>query len=398
MRTLNLGNQLLSTKLRDLFATRYDEVVALHRCPEVFSSEISWQAGRADAWEAEVADETSRALAAAPVPHGGGQPTTVRMARKGGRLVGGKYSRRRQLAHWARWKTPAKRYFSASERAAARAQFATVLSCRDVVYNPAGELMDGGRPVSRLFELALARRAGHPYAVVNFTYEAEAEMRHLTSDVFAGADVVFTRERTSADRLVRDGVPAARVSVVPDAAFLFAPPVPGAGGRGVAISVNSRLDSAERRTWGELVAGFLAAGRRVEFVSNEHDIDVGFATELGHELGQELPVGPDLLDFDEYTAYLGGFDLVITSRFHTGVMASLVGRPVIGVEGSSRRLREGLAGVIPDGQLLGTGPGLVAAVRSVAEEALAATPASVAEVRERIAQAYTGAFPLRGGS
>ena len=401
-RTANLGNQVLSTAMIDLFGTRYAEVVPLHRCPEVFASDLPWQVDRRTAWADAVRTEATAALAPpAPVPALERSASTapapsaeVQITRRGGRLVGKRYSRRRRMAHWARWNTPVRRYFSVTERAAARHQFATVLACDEVVYNPAGELMSAGRPVSRLFELALARESGRPHAAVNFTYEPMAEIWHLTAEVLGGADAVFVRERSSANRLVRDGAPAGRVEVVPDAAFLYEPPTTGQGGRGVAIAVNASLDSARRRSWAEMIAGFLADGRRVEFVSNEHDVDAGFAAELSEELGHDLPVSPDFRHFEDYAAYIGAFDLVVTGRFHTGVLASLMGRPVIGIEGASRRLQDGLVTAVPAEQLLTMDSSVVGAVRALSRDAAAALPSAIADTRARIRDAYGSTFPL----
>ena len=94
------------------------------------------------------------------------------------------------------------------------------------------------------------------------------------------------------------------------------------------------------------------------------------------------------LDYQPFTALLAGFELVISVRMHTGILALAAGRPVIPVEPA----RFKMAGLFR--QLGFAEPPIVTANEGWVEEILGRTarirthlPAAEAETRRRVADA-----------
>jgi hypothetical protein len=391
MRTLNLGNQLLSTELVELFDRLYPVVRPFHRLSEVFAANLP--SDDLDRWRETVGREAERARTA-PRPPVGPASHTVTVGRRGGSVTGRRGSPRHRAAQWVRWHTPVRRYFEASEGRAARSQLASVAACDEVVWNPAGELLAIGFPRSRFFEVALAHAAGRPFAVVNFSYEPTPPARALGAEVLPHAARVFARDEASAGRLVDDGVPAERVSVVADAGLLYEPPTAAVGGRGIGLAIHGGLDAGSTTAWKEAISGLAGDATDVEFVSNEHQTDVRVAETL-RGASARFRIGPEISDFRDFAAHLATFDVVVTGRFHTAVLCSVLGVPWVGLEPNTRRIRDGLVGVVPDDQRLGMDDeGWPARLVAAVHEAVPPSQREVERLRGTILDAYTRSFPL----
>jgi polysaccharide pyruvyl transferase WcaK-like protein len=135
-----------------------------------------------------------------------------------------------------RWHTPARRWFLATESRAARAQLGRLAAFDEVVYNPAGELLALGAPVSRFLELSIAHLSTQRFAAVSFTFEPSPVIDVLARQVLPHAQVLLPRDERSAERLVACGVDADRVHVTPDVALLHEPTARHRGGRGASRS------------------------------------------------------------------------------------------------------------------------------------------------------------------
>jgi hypothetical protein len=372
----------------------YDSVVPLHRLSEIYAADIpSENIGK---WQRRVLSEAKRASSVGvPAVSSDGPAREVVVSRRGSRLTGRWGSRRHRVMHHVRWNTPARRYFAAVEERAALRQLATILSVDNVVYNTAGELLSIGSPVSRMFELAVAAESGIPFAVVNVTYEPSNDMERLTRTVLPRAALIFARDERSRTRLIEHGVAADRVDVVRDCAFLFTPLIRAHGGRGVGVAISGTFDSAHVEPWTRCIRILATEHGGAEFVSNEYEGDIRFASLVAVRSGGALRIGPKFSDFRDYTAYLAGFDVVVTARFHTALLCSLIGVPWIGLEGTSRRIRGGMHGLIPEEQMLSATdakwPGEVSRLVPIA---VSPSPAIIDLVRAEIIGAYEAAFPL----
>ena len=224
-----------------------------------------------------------------------------------------------------------------------RRRLAACQRARLVVVNPAGEFFPREPQAAfyHLLDAAVARKLGRPTAIVNHTMDiTDPTLRAIIPVLYKELDLVGFRDRKSIDAFRAMGGDPHNVLVTPDLALTTELPAPAprrAGRVAVAVNVPEATAGGYLAQWHDVVAGLRTAGFEVALVSNELPADQPFYDELRARL-PELPLEGAGLDHDRYGELLGGFDLVVTSRMHTGVLAMVAGTPVVAVEGSSFKI------------------------------------------------------------
>lgn len=213
---------------------------------------------------------------------------------------------------------------------------------RLVVVNPAGEFFPRMPEPAfyHLIDAHVAHKLGVPAAIVNHTMDIDdPTLRAVIPRVYRELDLVGFRDTKSIQAFRDMGGEMANVVVAPDLALASQAAPRGErrpGEIAVAINVPEATARGYAARWVDVIRGLQAARHRVVLVSNEAPSDHAFYELLRKELG--VTVEGAGLDYDRYAALLGRFDLVVSSRMHTAILAMVGGAPVVPVEGSSFKI------------------------------------------------------------
>lgn len=227
-------------------------------------------------------------------------------------------------------------------RQAYLARLAAFQRARLVVVNPAGEFFPRTPEPAfyYLIEAHVAHKLGRPTAIVNHTMDiGDPTLHKLIPYVYRELSLVGFRDNKSVDAFRKMGGELGNVVVSPDLALTSRPKPPGARRAGtvaLAINVPEAASGGYAAGWRDVVRGLQRKGFEVVLVSNELPADLAFYEQLCRELGVRIEGAA--LDADRYIERLGSYELVISSRMHTVILAMMGGAPVVAVEGASFKI------------------------------------------------------------
>ncbi|HUR78145.1 MAG TPA: polysaccharide pyruvyl transferase family protein [Acidimicrobiales bacterium] len=351
-KSVNLGNEALTAQvgreMRDAYGAA--NVSGFHRLPGALNIRLC--AGTPAAFEQE-ADKWATRVAGLPPRAAGGGFDVMEFGLRHESLLGGPGSPRRNLVSVVTG-LPVVRSLRASRQSGeVERQLHGVVSHDHVAYMPAGEINTVGAPLTRFLEIAVAQRTGRRTALVNFSYEPNAAVTGVARAVLPACDLIFVRDERSIPRLVGDGASLERIRVVPDAVIAVDAPRrdPVRETQRVGIAFNSTLDSANLPVWSAAIKSLRAQGREVVLLSNEQGRDERSLASVARETGTEMLEAPR--SYVDYAKELTRLDAVVSTRFHTLVLALVCGLRAIPVEGTADRIRGalevfGLPGVVVD--------------------------------------------------
>ncbi len=214
---------------------------------------------------------------------------------------------------------------------------------RLVVVNPAGEFFPR-EPLAAFYHLLdahVARKLGRPTAIVNHTMDiTDPTLRRLIPSIYRTLDLVGFRDDKSVAAFREMGGDLSNVLVTPDLALTTELRTTNPRRTGtVALAVNVPEATASRTLagWERLIGALRERGIDLVLVSNEMPVDLPFYEQLVRRF-PGLRVEGANLDHDRYGELLGTFDVVVSSRMHTGVLAMIAGTPVVPIEGSSFKI------------------------------------------------------------
>ena len=264
----------------------------------------------------------------------------------------------------ARALTAARRYASGRSVSASlseeeRSALDLLRSCDLVVYCGGTSLTPNYHLNRKLFDIELAVAMGKPLAFMQQSAGPfkEKSVRRRLARLATAAAVVILRDERSRGHLAELGVPADRLTVLPDTVFAMAPerrPSRPGDDRSLRVAVSVRewkhftsLPAAEG------MARFVEAVRvavthlvrdrqaEVEFVSTcqgrpEYWIDdsalaVDIAEGLPAEVAAHVRVDRSARSPEELLAHLGGFDAMVSTRLHGAILAVCAGVPTLAV-------------------------------------------------------------------
>lgn len=212
-----------------------------------------------------------------------------------------------------------------------------------VVVNPAGEFFPREPQAAfyHLLDAHVAQKLGRPTAIVNHTMDiTDPTLREIIPAVYRTLQLVGFRDEKSVVAFKQMGGDLTNVLVTPDLA-LTAGCTGGTerrrGAIAVAVNVPEATAGKYLQGWIATIAGLRAAGVEIVLVSNELPADQPFYNEVMQRF-PDIKIEGAGLDYDRYCGFLGAFDVVVTSRMHTGVLAMVGGAPVVPVEGSSFKI------------------------------------------------------------
>lgn len=212
-----------------------------------------------------------------------------------------------------------------------------------VVVNPAGEFFPREPQAAfyHLLDACVAKKLGRATAIVNHTMDiTDPTLRKLIPPLYRTLDLVGFRDEKSVTAFRDMGGDTGNVLVTPDLA-LTGDCTNGSARRAgtVAVAVNVPEARAGKylTQWFDVISGLRGAGLTVALVSNELPADLPFYTEVMARF-PDIKLEGAGLDHDAYCRLLGTFDIVVTSRMHTGILAMVGGAPVVPVEGSSFKI------------------------------------------------------------
>lgn len=214
---------------------------------------------------------------------------------------------------------------------------------RLVVVNPAGEFFPREPQAAfyHLLDAAVAHELGRPTAIVNHTMDiTDPTLRRIIPALYRKLALVGFRDDKSVGAFRQMGGDPHNVVVTPDLALTIEPGrggTPRVGTIGLAINVPEASAARYLDRWTDVVARLDRAGFNVVLVSNELPADQPFYDVLRQRFPR-LAIEGAALDHDAYAALLSSFELVVTSRMHTGILAMTAGTPVVPIEGSSFKI------------------------------------------------------------
>lgn len=280
-----------------------------------------------------------------------------------------------------------------------RRRLSALERARLVIVNPAGEFFPR-EPLAayyHLLDVYVAHKLGRRTAIVNHTMDIDdPTLKRLIPHIYRSLDLVGFRDEKSVPAFRAMGGAVENVLVTPDLALtteLRGTVSPRPGTVAVAINVPEAAAHGYLDGWSEVVAALLAEGLTVELVSNELPADQPYYEQLVRR-HPALKIAGAGLGHDGYAQLLGSYELVITSRMHTGVLAMVAGCPVVPVEGASFKITglfQELGVTVPvirpaqpgwAGQVIAQ----ARAMRSNRDGAAADYAAKLAAVRQRIVQ------------
>jgi polysaccharide pyruvyl transferase WcaK-like protein len=340
LRTLNKGNQALSAAwlalLRQAFPATPIRVLE-RRPPHLLQYTLGQLARARDPFQAFDA-LTTRLARLAP------GPTAVRDPDPAPRIlldeaipVPVRYPELRKRLNLRGWIARTGRY-----RHAYLQRLAACQRARLVVVNPAGEFFPRMPEPAfyHLLDAHVAHKLGVPTAIVNHTMDIDdPTLRAVIPKIYRELDIVGFRDTKSVQAFRDMGGELANVVVAPDLALASQAGPLGKrrpGEIAVAINVPEATARGYAGRWFDVIRGLQASNHRVVLVSNEAPSDLAFYDQLRKDLG--VTIEGASLDYDRYAALLGSFDLVVSSRMHTAILAMVGGAPVVPVEGSSFKI------------------------------------------------------------
>lgn len=221
-----------------------------------------------------------------------------------------------------------------------------------VIYNPAGQMhSERGAfdvPLQELVELRILQKLGCRIGVINHSVEIrEPTLLSLTGRLYSGFDFIVVRDEISRQILAQVQVPDSKIQVLPDLAFLTNPPkqhsalfdVHNSLGPNdhVGIAVGHLTSEANLLEWEKIILGLQQRGKRITFISNAIAQDLPIAKRFQKKFS--IGVIQEVLNYKEYLELLAGFELIITSRLHTGILGLVGNTPIIPIEQSFHRIR-----------------------------------------------------------
>lgn len=205
----------------------------------------------------------------------------------------------------------------------------------NLVLNAAGEFWEAAVdvPLRHLVDVYFAQMLGCRTAIINHTFSVRDKLTlELARRVYARLGYVSVRDQQSRQNVVDLGVAPERVNVTSDLVFLAEPQaVEGAAPARVAICPNTAFRSELDRDWGLLIEELRSQGASCALCSNDFPTDGDLLERLASRFS--LPIVGRGLGYRDYAGVLGKFDLVISSRLHTGILAMTASTPVLPVEG-----------------------------------------------------------------
>ena len=227
--------------------------------------------------------------------------------------------------------------------AAFRRRLAAFQRAALVVVNPAGEFFprEPQAALYHLFDAAIAKALGRPTAIVNHTMDiTDPTLRRIIPALYRRLDLIGFRDTKSVGAFTEMGGDARNVIVTPDLALTIEPPrgrARRAGVVGLAINVPEATAGGYLEQWVDVIRGLRGAGLEVVLVSNELPADQPFYVRLQARF-PGLAIEGAGLDHERYAVLLSSFEVVISSRMHTAILAMTAGTPVVPVEGSSFKI------------------------------------------------------------
>lgn len=209
-----------------------------------------------------------------------------------------------------------------------------------VVVNPAGEFQPSSSDTALVYllEARCAQIANCRTAFVNLSFEATDPMVALLSDyVFSSCDIVEFRDDESRERFHAKGGRTG-VSVLPDGVLISGiDRKESQGAHGIAIVINGpqTTELCLTRAICKLLER-LVENEKVTLTSNEFATDRPYWNDYLAING--INCVDNSLDFRDYALLLANFEVVVSSRLHTCVMALLAGVPVVPLEAGKFKL------------------------------------------------------------
>lgn len=242
------------------------------------------------------------------------------------------------------------RAFRAQQSAAQ--YFGALAEADHAFWVPAGELLETRHPVERELSMQFLVDRSVPVSVLNFSYEPHERTSRMFRRLGAAFDDCVVRDATSADRLRSDGIDADSISVCPDFVFMansrdvpdLQLPDPGERNEQRIGLVFHGMTAIDRASWLEVVRLLRLRGLDPVILSSHPAVDARAIRTMQRAADGELsvltPADESVRSYMEVLANLGG---VVTSRFHSAVLAAVVQTPVVGVDSYGTKVRGGLA-------------------------------------------------------
>jgi polysaccharide pyruvyl transferase WcaK-like protein len=210
----------------------------------------------------------------------------------------------------------------------------TILKSDKLIWNPAGEIHPTGN-VDEVFRILIlvriAQLAGKKTYIVNHSLELfDDSLTVILGHVYQGCSSVLVRDHVSVIETRKIGVKISNVFEVPDAVFLTFNQnsiKKATQQKGICLAINGLEAFNGGEQWSDFFRELKKFNKPIHFLSNAMNHDMEFANNYAQEFGIEVvtyqPGYKKLQDF------YADFDVLISSRLHSAVLALAESIPVV---------------------------------------------------------------------
>ncbi|KAA8601442.1 hypothetical protein F0Z19_1169 [Vibrio cyclitrophicus] len=220
----------------------------------------------------------------------------------------------------------------------------TVLKSDQLIWNPAGEIHPTGS-VDEVFRILilirLAQLAGKKTYVINHSLELfDKSLTVILGYVYRNCNKILVRDHVSVKETAKIGVNNSNVLEVPDAVFLTVDEEGNkakAKAKGICLAINGlEAVHASEAQWNSFFTRLKKFNKPIYFLSNAMNHDMKFAMQYAQKY--DIQVIEHQPGYKEIQYFYKDFDVLISSRLHSAILALAESVPVVSIEPSVFKL------------------------------------------------------------
>lgn len=221
----------------------------------------------------------------------------------------------------------------------------TILNSEQLIWNPAGEIHPTGNvdEVMRILILIrIAQLSGKKTYIINHSLELfDDSLTIILGHIYRNCNSVLVRDHVSVVETAKIGVDKSKVFEVPDAVFLTVNEndiaSEKAKTKGICLAINGlEAIHASEAQWNAFFSGLKKFNKPICFLSNAMNHDMKFAMQYAQKFDIEV-IGYQP-GYKDIQAFYADFDVLISSRLHSAILALAESVPVISIEPSVFKL------------------------------------------------------------
>ena len=221
----------------------------------------------------------------------------------------------------------------------------TIINSDELVWNPAGEIHPTGsvdEVLRILILIRIAQLSGKKTYIINHSLELfDESLTVILGHIYRNCNRVLVRDHVSVIETAKIGVEKSNVFEVPDAVFLTVNEKVTIKNtvktKGICLAINGlEAVHASDEQWDYFFTELKKFNKPICFLSNAMNHDMKFAMQYAQKFNIEvIEYQPGYKDIQ---AFYADFDVLISSRLHSAILALAESVPVVSIEPSVFKL------------------------------------------------------------